>query len=68
MGTYLHRVFHNFKFRRVFTDYIRVKNGLDALGFNEDNFENLKKFSIDRLAEIVEDNVDLSLIEKSLEN
>jgi hypothetical protein len=27
----------------------------------------LKKFSIDRLAEIVEDNVDLSVIEKSIE-
>lgn len=66
-GTYLHGIFHNFRFRRVFTDYLRVQNGLDVLGFSVDNFENLKKFSIDRLAEIVEDNVDLSIIEKSIE-
>ena len=38
-----------------------------VLGFSEDNFETLRKFSIDRLAEIVEDNVDLSVIEKSIE-
>jgi len=67
MGTYLHGIFHNFKLRRVFTDYLRVQNGLDPLGFSKDNFENLKKFSIDRLAEIVEKNVDLSLIEKLIE-
>jgi adenosylcobyric acid synthase len=66
-GTYFHGIFHNFKFRRVFTDYLRIQNGLEALGFSEDNFETLKKFSIDRLAEIVEDNVDLSVIEKSVE-
>ena len=40
---------------------------LIALGFGEDNFETLRKFSIDRLAKIVEDNVDLSVIEKSIE-
>ncbi len=67
-GTYLHGIFHNFKFRRVFTDYLRIQKGLETLGFSEDNFETLKKFSIDRLAEIVEDNVDLSVIENSIEN
>lgn len=67
MGTYLHGIFHNFKFRRVFTDYLRTQNGLDTLDFHEDNFENLRKFSIDRLAEIVEENVDLSVIEKIIE-
>ncbi|WP_414470587.1 cobyric acid synthase CobQ [Methanobacterium sp. ACI-7] len=66
-GTYLHGIFHNFKFRRAFTDYLRVQNGLEALEFNEDNFETIKQFSIDRLAEIVEENVDLSIIEKSIE-
>ncbi|MGF7118738.1 adenosylcobyric acid synthase [Methanobacterium oryzae] len=66
-GSYLHGIFHNFKFRRVFTDYLRVQNDLEALGFSEDNFETLKKFSIGRLAEIVEDNVDMTIIEKSIE-
>lgn len=66
-GTYLHGIFHNFKFRRVFTDYLRVQNCLEPLGFFDDNFEALKKFSIDRLAEIVEYNVDLQIIESSIE-
>jgi len=62
-GTYFHGIFHNFKFRRVFTDYLRIQNGLEPIGFSGDNFETLKKFSIDRLAKIVEENVDLSIIE-----
>lgn len=66
-GTYLHGIFHNFTFRRFFTDQLRAQNGLDMLGLSEDNFENLKKYSIDRLAEIVEDNIDLKLIEESVE-
>lgn len=65
-GTYFHGIFHNFKFRRFFTDYLRLNNGLEALGFREDNFENLKQFSIDRLAKIIEDNVDLTFIENSI--
>lgn len=65
-GTYMHGIFHNFRFRRVFTDFLRVENGLEALGFNEDNFNTLKKFSIDRLAQIVEENVDLSIIDLKL--
>ena len=66
-GTYLHGIFHNFTFRRYFTDYLRVQNGLDILGFNEDNFETLKKYSIDRLAEIVEDNIDMTLLDELME-
>jgi adenosylcobyric acid synthase len=66
-GTYLHGIFHNFKFRRVFTDYLRAQSGLDALNFSEDNFEILKKFSIDRLAKIVEDNVDITLMDGLLD-
>ncbi|MGZ7119841.1 MAG: cobyric acid synthase CobQ [Methanobacterium sp.] len=66
-GTYLHGIFHNFKFRRVFTDYLRAQNGIDVLGFKGDNFETLRRFSIDRLAEIVEDNIDLSIIEDSIQ-
>ena len=62
-GTYLHGIFHNFKFRRVFTDHLRTQKDLDPLGFGEDNFETLKKFSIDRLAKIIEDNVDMTLID-----
>jgi len=65
-GTYFHGIFHNFKFRRFFTDYLRLNNGMEALGFGDDDFLNLKQFSIDRLAKIIEDNVDLTFIENSI--
>ena len=58
-GTYFHGIFHNFRFRRVFTDYLRKKKGLDILEYHYDNFEDLKTFSINRLAEIVEENIDM---------
>lgn len=64
LGTYFHGIFHNFKFRRAFTDHLRQKKGLTRLGFAEDNFKNSKKFSIDRLAEIVERNLDMKFLDK----
>lgn len=66
-GTYFHGVFHNFLFRRFFTDYLRSRKGVEELGFSKDDFEELKKFSIDRLAEIFEDNVEMAVIEKLIE-
>lgn len=66
-GTYFHGIFHNFKFRRTFTDYLRVKKGLKPLGFGEDTFETTKQFSIDRLAQIVEENVDMDFINNLIE-
>jgi adenosylcobyric acid synthase len=65
-GTYFHGIFHNFYFRRFFTDYLRKEKGLEQLGFSEDNFEDLKKFSIDRLADIFEENVEMTVIERLL--
>lgn len=62
-GTYFHGIFHNFHFRRFFTDYLRAGKGLDSLGFARDDFEDIKRFSIDRLADIFEQNVDMSVIE-----
>ncbi|MDI6645114.1 MAG: cobyric acid synthase CobQ [Methanobacteriaceae archaeon] len=67
-GTYFHGIFHNFRFRRVFTDYLREKNGLDTLEFQYDNFEDLKTFSINRLADIVEDNIDMSAIDNLIKS
>jgi adenosylcobyric acid synthase len=66
-GTYFHGVFHNFHFRRFFTDLLRKEKGLDELGFVRDDFEDLKRFSIDRLAYIFEDNIDMSVIEGLIE-
>lgn len=65
-GTYFHGVFHNFRFRRFFTDYLRVENGLDKLGFVKDDFNDIKRFSIDRLADIFEENVDMSILEQAI--
>ncbi len=69
MGTYFHGIFHNYYFRRAFTDYLREKKGLKKLGFSEDPFKNSKQFSLDRLAEIVENNMDMEFVDKMvLEN
>ena len=62
-GTYFHGVFHNFHFRRFFTDYLRDEKDMDKLGFSVDNFEDIKRFSIDRLADIFEENIQMRYIE-----
>ncbi len=67
VGTYFHGIFHNFRLRRFFTNYLRVIKGLDSLGFIKDDFKDIKKFSIDRLADIFENNVDMNVIESLLE-
>ena len=66
-GSYFHGLFHNFRLRRFFTDYLRLEKGLDSLGFIKDDFKDIKKFSIDRLAEIFENNVDIEFINRILE-
>jgi adenosylcobyric acid synthase len=63
-GTYFHGIFHNFNFRRYFTDILREKKGLEPLGFSQDLYEDTRRFSIDRLARIVEENMDVSFVEK----
>ena len=63
-GTYFHGIFHNFYFRRFFTNYLRIKKGIEKLDLVNDNFEEMKKFSLDRLAEIVSENIDMTVIDK----
>lgn len=65
-GTYFHGIFHNFSFRRFFTDFLRERNGLERLGFDMDHFEVRKGFSLERLAEIFEENVDIGNMDKIL--
>jgi adenosylcobyric acid synthase len=65
-GTYFHGIFHNFNFRRFFTDFLRERNGLEKLGFDMDHFEVRKGFSLERLAEIFEENVDMEKMDKIL--
>ncbi|KAF5068649.1 Cobyric acid synthase [anaerobic digester metagenome] len=65
-GTYFHGIFHNFHFRRSFTDYLREVKGLETIGYQEDHFQELKKFSIQRLSDLVEDNLDMDSFQEVL--
>ena len=64
-ATYFHGIFHNYNFRREFLNYLRVKKGLDAK-YGEDPYETQKDYSLNRLAEIVEENLDMDIIDKLL--
>ena len=65
-GTYFHGIFHNFHFRRFFTDYLRSSKGYEKMGFVKDDFEEMKKFSIDRLAEIFIENIDMEIFDEKI--
>lgn len=64
-GTYFHGIFHNYNFRREFLNYLRVKKGFEAK-YGEDPYETQKDYSLNRLAEIVEENLDMDTIDKLL--
>lgn len=64
-ATYFHGIFHNYNFRRELLNYIRVKKGLDAR-YGEDPYETQKDYSLNRLAEIVEENLDMDIIDDLL--
>jgi adenosylcobyric acid synthase len=64
-ATYFHGIFHNYNFRREFLNYLRVKKGLEAK-YGEDPYETQKDYSLNRLAEIVEENLDMDIIDKLL--
>lgn len=64
-ATYFHGIFHNYNFRREFLNYLRVKKGFDAR-YGEDPYETQKDYSLNRLAEIVEENLDMEIIDKLL--
>ncbi|BDZ67976.1 cobyric acid synthase CobQ [Methanobacterium ferruginis] len=66
-GTYFHGIFHNFSFRRSFTDHLRENKGLERLGYHQDHFQELKKFSIQRLSDLVENNLDMRLLQNVLQ-
>ncbi len=65
-GTYFHGIFHNFHFRRFFTDYLRISKGYEKLGFDRDDFVEMKNFSIERLAEIFGENIDMEIFDKKI--
>lgn len=66
-GSYFHGIFHNYNFRREFLNYIRKNKGLETK-YEEDPYETKKDYSIDRLAKIVEKNLDMDFIDNLLNN
>ena len=64
-ATYFHGIFHNYNFRREFLNYLRVKKGLKAK-YGDDPYETQKDYSLNRLAEIVENHLDMETIDKLL--
>ena len=62
-ATYFHGIFHNYNFRREFLNYIRAKKGLEAK-YGEDPYKTQKDYSLNRLAEIVEEHLDMDIIDE----
>ena len=62
-ATYFHGIFNNYNFRREFLNYIRAKKGLE-IKTGEDPYKAQKDYSLNKLAEIVENNLDMDIIDK----
>lgn len=62
IGSYFHGLFNNYNFRKAFLNYIRKEKGLETKE-GEDPFKTTKDYSIEKLAEIVEDNLDMKFID-----
>ena len=45
-GTYFHGIFHNFRFRRYFTNILREQRGLEPLDYDRDDFRDSRRFSL----------------------
>lgn len=62
-GTYVHGIFDNDKFRRDFLNIVRRKKNLSPLEVARNIFAEKQK-NYDRVAEIVRENLNMSLLEK----
>ncbi|OED30700.1 cobyric acid synthase CobQ [Methanosphaera sp. WGK6] len=65
-GTYFHGIFHNFEFRRNFTDHLRINKGLEPIGLTNDDFKESKRVNYNQLGDLFANNVDMSFFEKLL--
>lgn len=65
-GTYLHGVFDNDLFRRYWLNLIRQEKGLEILA-NQYEYFTSKEKAYERLADIVEENLNMPLLDKILE-
>ena len=62
-ATYFHGIFNNYHFRREFLNYIRAKKGLEIKD-GKDPYEVQKNYSLNKLADIVEENLDMEIIDE----
>ncbi|WP_297213384.1 MULTISPECIES: cobyric acid synthase [Thermodesulfovibrio] len=65
-GTYIHGLFENDSFRRWLINRHRIKKGLNPIDFTF-SWKRLKESSIEKLADLVEKNVEMKHIEEILE-
>ena len=62
-GTYFHGIFNNYNIRREFLNHIRKNKGLEERN-GEDPFETSVENSLEKLANIVEEALDMDYIDK----
>ena len=62
-GTYFHGIFNNYNIRREFLNHIRKNKGLEER-IGEDPFETSVENSVEKLANIVEEALDMDYIDK----
>ena len=64
-GTYIHGIFENALWRRLWLNEVRKKKNLSPLSINVENFKSVRKRQIERLVESFQSNIDLSKIIKA---
>ena len=64
-GSYFHGLFYNYNIRREFLNHIRREKGLKEYN-GEDPYQATKDYSIEKLANIVEENLDMDYIDSLL--
>ena len=62
-GTYFHGIFNNYNVRRELLNYIRKNKGLE-IKTGEDPYETSVENSLEKLANIVEEALDMDYIDK----
>ncbi len=63
-GTYLHGIFENGKWRRLWLNQLRLQKGLTALPIDEPHHSERRELLIDLLADIFEKHIDLEALLK----
>ena len=66
-GTYFHGIFNNYNLRRELLNYLREKKGLD-IKTGEDPYETSVENSLEKLANIVEEALDMDYIDNLIFN